>query len=1154
MNCIVKFLAILCFIIAYPFVTEANNVRIKGDVRVIADDISVDLIAPLTLTVEWDNSWRDIYNYDAVYLFLKYKVDGTGEKWHHLYLADAGHTLTSSDYAYELKNTTAATDHNEGLFLYRSKDGTGTASVTLHLNWKITSNTARPLEIADFEGGKVQISAMAVEMVYIPRGGFRIGDTYANRSFRNNYLTFPEEYDLVPSARELRSSTRNGGPSPYLVANRVCDVENGSTNAWYGDKQGDGGADKPQWVRFDFGTAVADRRKILYFAIESIPGRVPKAWKLQGANELGYENSWVDVHVGTADDWETDLIRTYPCTRAIRVNKPPKEAYRYYRVVMNQTDMPEDVAPLIKNVALTDADLAALVDNSVLVADPVLQLGTRRGLAAADGDAWPAQTTSNLYPDGYPAFYAMKYEISQDQYVQFLNKLTLSQQRARTSGVDLESLPAGSYVFGGRNDKPACRNGIILAEYGEGTEPARFACHLSGTGYHNNVSDGTNLACNFLNAEDMLAYADWCGLRPLSEMEFEKMCRPFYPYLPPRGEFAWNSVWLKTPTAVLDPGTRTEYPREGDANTNSRGIIGAPMRCGAFAVNAASREQMGATFWGVMDVSGNLSELYYNVNTQGRVFRGTTAVCHGDGTLGADGRANVQQVLWPVNHDAFTLKGGSFHDKDSLLMVSDRTRNTGVYVNMDLTPRDSTVTFRLGCIAPQRSLATLLILPDGRSTATGPVADTVCHGDEYIISSDTPQEFKNEAYTVAWFMKESDKQPWEAIENAGREELKISRLWNVNTAEDFFKCYRFKKKIFSRYGDAESEEVAIYVVNDTLMLNRLTDTVDVYNRSKGVQVDVRQKAEFSWLFGGKARNRSYAIRAEKSEVVAPLYTDFTPGNGYYILQTTHWGRCQRRDTIRIYAEALPPLESSVAVTCGNRMRDGRDLKVYTTVKIGSSCWMAENLRYAAPGSKCYGDHPENCETYGRLYDWEEAVGVFDNDRSVRGICPEGWHIPNTAEWQVLFNNMAVTLRSQQNLWTLNTPLADNLTGFSALPGGGYFFSYNTAAGGRLGYNDLNSVGWWWSSGFTPNATYTTAADNANTRISMPRYARIAYNDTQGNIPTAVKTGIFYGAQGYLGSTYAATNAWGKLAAENAVQGEFYFGVRCVKDEEMNGLK
>ena len=70
------------------FVSQANNVRVVGDVRVLPSQISGGKIASFDVQLEWDNSWRDEVNYDAVYLFLKYRYNESGEVWHHLYLGD----------------------------------------------------------------------------------------------------------------------------------------------------------------------------------------------------------------------------------------------------------------------------------------------------------------------------------------------------------------------------------------------------------------------------------------------------------------------------------------------------------------------------------------------------------------------------------------------------------------------------------------------------------------------------------------------------------------------------------------------------------------------------------------------------------------------------------------------------------------------------------------------------------------------------------------------------------------------------------------------------------------------------------------------------------------------------------------------------------
>jgi len=117
--------------------------------------------------------------------------------------------------------------------------------------------------------------------------------------------------------------------------------------------------------------------------------------------------------------------------------------------------------------------------------------------------------------------------------------------------------------------------------------------------------------------------------------------------------------------------------------------------------------------------------------------------------------------------------------------------------------------------------------------------------------------------------------------------------------------------------------------------------------------------------------------------------------------------------------------------------DPRDGQVYPTVKIGSQCWLQKNMNYKTGSSWCYDDNSTNCDTYGRLYDWETALNV----------CPKGWHLPSDEEWTVLTDylggkNVAGDKMKSTSGWK-NNGNGTNTSGFTALPGGyrnysGYF--------------------------------------------------------------------------------------------------------------------
>ena len=266
------------------------------------------------------------------------------------------------------------------------------------------------------------------------------------------------------------------------------------------------------------------------------------------------------------------------------------------------------------------------------------------------------------FPKGHKAFYAMRYEISQEEWRNFFNTLPISGSYRSTRDITGAS--------GKNSDSLVSRNNVSWTGSGSATLPTQ-----TGGGTYCTVP------MNYLSWEDLSAYLDWAGLRPMTELEYEKATRGTQSVV--SGEYAWGSASGTNASGVTNGGLGSEVPSNSSANVNWSGGVSGPLRIGSFAAlsyGRTSRENAGASSWGIMELSGNVRERVVTVgNASGRAFTGA----HGDGTLDSNGRANATN--WPSSTTASGagFRGGSWNDASTSARISDRSDATSTDTTRD---------------------------------------------------------------------------------------------------------------------------------------------------------------------------------------------------------------------------------------------------------------------------------------------------------------------------------------------------------------------------------------------------------------------------------------------------------------------------------------
>lgn len=306
------------------------------------------------------------------------------------------------------------------------------------------------------------------------------------------------------------------------------------------------------------------------------------------------------------------------------------------------------------------------------------------------------QTIPLNFPKGYLSFYCMKYEVTQQQYVDFLNTLTFDQQLARTilTPAQLIANPGTGGVCA-MNSSCLSRNSIKLIKQGvSNSQPGTFACDFqtAPADSFNSANDGQNIAANYLSYTDLLSYLDWAALRPMTNFEFEKVSRG--PLSRVSNEYIWGTLNITQAqsTGLTNPGKPSEISSVSGNGLAAYGSAAGngPLRVGFSATGSTNRETSGSTYFGVMNFGGNIWEMVAGGSNTLNLGYKLTYANMGDGKLTVAGSFNTTnwQLYNSVSYSSLgcgccssytkwhmEMRGGSYSSAATTIRTSDRSKN-----------------------------------------------------------------------------------------------------------------------------------------------------------------------------------------------------------------------------------------------------------------------------------------------------------------------------------------------------------------------------------------------------------------------------------------------------------------------------------------------
>lgn len=522
---------LICVILlcACIYKVQANGITVQK--VAISDTNRAAKTAMIRFNISWENSWRDSINWDAAWIFIKFREPKDSVwQYRHLTMSQTGNQTGTGNTSMKF----AVSADNKGVFYYRQGIGSGKVAMdSVKLLWNYGNDNVQVID-------SVEVKVFATEMVYVPSGNFCLGD--GNGTSRSN------------NSFQLKNA-----PNNYVVI----------TDKW---------------------------------------------------------SPLINTKTSNTSYYGNDDAVLY--TDGIRISG-------------------------LGGIDITNDKTAEYPD----------------------------------FPTGYQSFYCMKYDVTQGQYADFLNTLSLRDSSINTY-VDTSRLKSINKKY-----KLALQN-LDPLFYSIPLDLQRHTIVLDSIEKKYTVSR-PDRAYGKGSSNAYLSFSDWAALRPISELEYEKAARgPLPPtYKSPKSyyyssnsdttnnwtgfDWAWgNDTTLARANtgpinsnsygvlnfSGLENGTESFnnyniykryinpiYSSSGLSKTVSGGDGGdGPFRVGIFATDSSNRISSGATYYGIMDFSKNVSQIVVGVGQL--IGRTLSYKKNGDGLLNLYGSSDNTEFFSSANN------------------------------------------------------------------------------------------------------------------------------------------------------------------------------------------------------------------------------------------------------------------------------------------------------------------------------------------------------------------------------------------------------------------------------------------------------------------------------------------------------------------------